>query len=150
MNNYLRLLLAILVCQLAGVVGSFFTFSAVRDWYAYIEKPFFSPPNWVFGPVWTTLYTLMGISLYLVWRKGKGVSVWFWVQLVLNTLWSILFFGLRNPSLAFFEIVILWISIFLTIKQFYRVHRAAGFLLVPYLLWVTFAALLNVSIAMLN
>ena len=140
----------VLLCQAAGTIGSIFTFSAIPNWYAYLNKPFFNPPNWIFGPVWTTLYTLMGISVYLVWKKRKGIPFWFWVQLVLNALWSILFFGLQNPILAFVGVIFLWLSIFLTITSFYRIHKTAAYLLVPYLLWVTFASLLNASIALLN
>lgn len=140
----------ILLCQAAGAIGSIFTFSAIPNWYAYLTKPFFNPPNWIFGPVWTTLYTLMGIAVYLVWKKRKGIPFWFWVQLVLNALWSILFFGLQNPTIAFIGIVFLWLSIFLTITSFYRIHKTAAYLMIPYLLWVTFASLLNASIALLN
>ena len=146
----LQLIGFVFVCQAAGSVGSLFTFSAIPNWYAYLNKPFFSPPNWVFGPVWTLLYTMMGIAAYLVWKKGKGVSFWFWLQLGLNTLWSILFFRLHNPTLAFFEIILLWLAIFLSIKAFYQRSKTAAYLLVPYLLWVTFATLLNASIAILN
>ena len=146
----LRLIGAVALCQLSGIIGSVFTVSAITEWYAFLNKPFFSPPNWVFGPVWTTLYTLMGISLYLVWQQRKGVSIWFWIQLVLNTLWSISFFALKSPTLAFINVIVLWLSIFLTIKQFYRVQKVAGLLLIPYLLWVTFATLLNAAIAVLN
>lgn len=113
-NNYWILLASILIAQLAGAIGSFFTISAIPTWYAGLTKPFFSPPNWVFGPVWTLLYTLMGISAYLVWRKyrfGKKSSV-FWrvyaAQLVLNALWSIIFFGSKQLGLAFIEILIMW------------------------------------------
>lgn len=127
-----------------------FSFSAIENWYAYLNKPFFNPPNWIFGPVWTTLYILMGISAYLVWKKRKGIPFWFWIQLVLNALWSILFFGLQSPILAFVGVIFLWLSIFLTITSFYRIHKTAAYLLVPYLLWVTFASLLNASIALLN
>ena len=110
--DFLRLVFSIVVCQLAGFVGSFFTAPAITSWYSGIEKPFFNPPNWVFAPVWTALFLLMGVSLYLVWSKGLeskesklAVSVFF-VQLALNVLWSFLFFGLRNPFLAFVEITI--------------------------------------------
>lgn len=148
--NILQLVGFVLLCQAAGTIGSIFTFSAIPNWYAYLNKPFFNPPNWIFGPVWTTLYALMGIAVYLVWKKRKGIPFWFWVQLVLNALWSILFFGLQNPILAFVGVVFLWLSIFLTITSFYRIHKTAAYLLVPYLLWVTFASLLNASIALLN
>ena len=152
-SSYTNILQAtgfVLLCQTAGAIGSIFSFSAIENWYAYLNKPFFNPPNWIFGPVWTTLYILMGISAYLVWKKRKGIPFWFWIQLVLNALWSILFFGLQSPILAFVGVIFLWLSIFLTITSFYRIHKTAAYLLVPYLLWVTFASLLNASIALLN
>ena len=155
-NKFVKLIAAILVCQLAGFIGSIFTVSAISGWYATIQKPLFNPPNWVFAPVWTTLFLLMGISLYLIWEKGLdkkevklAVSV-FGVQLALNIVWSFLFFGLQNPFLAFIEIVLLWIAILATIILFYRISKKAGLLLFPYLLWVSFAAFLNYSIWILN
>ena len=155
-NKVVKLIVAILVCQLAGFVGSIFTSPAISGWYASIQKPLFNPPNWVFAPVWTTLFLLMGISLYLIWDKGLekkdvklAVSV-FGVQLALNIVWSFLFFGLQSPFLAFIEIVLLWIAILATIILFYRISKKAGLLLAPYLLWVSFAAFLNYSIWILN
>lgn len=144
---------AIVICQLAGIIGSFFTVSSVGTWYAAINKPSFNPPSWVFGPVWITLYTMMGISLYLVWRSGNRDWVVFGVfglQLVLNAAWSILFFGLQSPGIAFAEIIVLWLSILATIFLFFNVSRAAAYLLIPYALWVTFAAVLNFAIWRLN
>lgn len=147
---------AILICQFAGIIGSLFTFSAIPTWYATLNKPFISPPNWVFGPVWTTLYTLMGISAYLIWQKGiqkkqvKDALRTFGEQLVLNALWSILFFGLKNPLLAFVEILFLWILIVATMVKFYRLNKWAAYLLIPYLLWVSFASILNGAIVVLN
>jgi tryptophan-rich sensory protein len=131
-------------------VGSFFTFNSVSTWYPTLEKPFFNPPSWIFGPVWTTLYFLMGISLFLVWGKKKTDLTWFWAQLALNAFWSIVFFGMKSPGLAFLVIVLLWISIFLTIKSFYKINKNAAYLLYPYLAWVTFASILNLFIAILN
>ncbi len=155
-SNIVRLIAAILLCQLAGFVGSVFTAPAITGWYASIQRPVFTPPNWIFAPVWTALFLLMGLSLYLVWEKGlekKGaklaVSV-FAFQLALNVLWSFLFFGLQSPFLAFIEIVLLWIAILATTIFFYRISKKAGLLLVPYLLWVSFAAFLNYSIWILN
>lgn len=155
-DNYWILLLSILVAQGAGAIGSFFTFSAISTWYIYLNKPFFSPPNWLFGPVWTLLYTLMGISAYLVWRKyrheKKSQSFW-WMyrtQLVLNALWSILFFGLKFTGLAFIEILVMWYFIVRTIQDGYKIDRWSAYLLYPYLLWVSFASLLNLSIWLLN
>src|SRR3990167_6158490 len=99
MNKFLKLLLAIVICQGAGLIGSIFTFNSVNTWYITLNKPFFNPPSWIFGPVWTILYLLMGISLYLAWNTKKVSLKWFWIQLGLNSLWSILFFGLKNPTL---------------------------------------------------
>lgn len=151
-----RLVSAIVVCQLAGIVGSVFTVSSIPTWYAGLEKPFFAPPNWLFGPVWLSLYTLMGVSLYLVWSRGAdtrsvktALSV-FGIQLALNALWSVLFFGLRSPLLGLVEIAALWIAIAATIVLFYRVSRTAGLLLIPYIAWVTIAAALNGFIWTLN
>ncbi len=149
-----QLILSIGLCLGAGVLGSFFTVSSIPTWYATLNKPVFSPPNWVFGPAWTILYILMGISLYLVWtsrfKLKQNAFNLFFVQLGLNVLWSIFFFGMKNPILALVDIVALWLAIFLTIKSFYRINRSAGNLLIPYLLWVSFAAVLNLAIVMLN
>jgi len=137
---------------LAGVAGSFFTASSIDTWYRTLEKPWFNPPDWVFGPVWTTLYILMGIALYIAWQQRAGrfaLSV-FWAQLALNLLWSILFFGMRSSLAAFVGIIILWAFIAWTIALFWKVSRLAALLLLPYLLWVSFAALLNYSILLLN
>ncbi len=154
--NYIRLVVSVVVCLLAGFIGSFFTSSSIPTWYAGVSKPAFNPPNWVFAPVWTALFILMGISLYLVWNKGLQVNAVkiavavFAIQLILNVLWSVLFFGLKSPLYAFIEIIILWLSILFTIVLFFRISRTAGYLLVPYILWVSFAALLNFSIWRLN
>jgi tryptophan-rich sensory protein len=153
MQEILKLVGAIVICQLAGVIGSFFTVSSVGSWYTGLVKPSFNPPSWVFGPVWITLYTLMGISLYLVWNSGNRSWLVFGVfglQLVLNTLWSILFFGLQMPGIAFIEIILLWLSIIATIALFFTGSRAASYLLIPYLLWVSFAAVLNFMLWRLN
>lgn len=147
---------AIAVCLLAAFIGSIFTMPAIPTWYAGLVKPALSPPAWVFGPVWTVLYILMGIALYLVWSRGwehKNVQVAtaiFAVQLVLNVLWSYLFFGMQAPYFALIEIVLLWIAIVMTAAAFYRVSVPAAVLLVPYILWVSFAAYLNYGIYILN
>lgn len=156
--NIPKLVFYIGICLGAGFLGSFFTVSAIPTWYATLNKPSFSPPNWVFGPVWTILYVLMGISLYLVWQKRnpstsvrtKGAPTVFWIQLFLNAAWSIIFFGMKNPILALVDIIALWVTIVLTIKSFNRINKLAGSLLIPYLLWVSFATLLNLSIVLLN
>ena len=148
-KNFPKLILSIGVCLLAGGVGSIFTTSAIPTWYATLNKPSFSPPNWVFAPVWTSLYILMGISLYLIWRKKK-VPFIFWIQLLLNTVWSVIFFGMKNPPLALVDIAALWISIILTIKAFSKINKLASQLLWPYLTWVSFASILNLFIVALN
>ncbi len=155
LNEILKLIALIILCQLAGIIGSIFTISSISSWYAFLNKPFFNPPSWLFGPVWISLYALMGISLYLIWssknssEKSGSLKI-FGIQLVLNALWSIFFFGLQNLWLAFVEIIILWFAIFFTIKKSLKVSKKSAYLLIPYLLWVSFAAILNLSIALLN
>lgn len=155
-GDALKLVVSILLCQMAGVIGGFFTASSVNTWYATLTKPSFNPPNWLFSPVWITLYVLMGVALFLVWRKGlqaEGVKIaiyLFGVQLTLNILWSILFFGLKMPLVAFIEIVILWDFILITLLKLRKISRLAGYLFVPYLLWVSFAAVLNFFLWYLN
>jgi len=150
------LLFSIGVCFLAAAVGSAFTIGAINSWYVTLNKPFFSPPNWIFGPVWTLLYLMMGVSLYVYWdtkanikERRQGLSIFF-VQLVLNALWSIIFFGLKSPVAAFVVIILLWLAIYQTIKKFLYASKLAGWLLIPYLAWVSFAAILNISIVCLN
>lgn len=152
-KSWPKLILSIVLCLLAGIIGSIFTTSAIPTWYAALQKPAFSPPNWIFGPVWTMLYILMGIALYIVWnnkKKSKTGLTFFGIQLALNALWSIIFFGLKSPAYAFVNIVLLWISILLTIIYFYKTSKTAAYLLIPYILWVSFAAVLNFYIMMLN
>ncbi|MCR4335787.1 MAG: tryptophan-rich sensory protein [archaeon] len=156
LNNPLKLAISIVLSQLAGIIGSIFTVTSITTWYSFLNKPFFNPPSWVFGPVWITLYFLMGISFYLIWvgsadakKKHKAMKI-FGVQLFLNTLWSILFFGMHQPWLAFAEILLLLTAIILTIKTFYKINKTAAYLLAPYLLWVSFATILNLAIALLN
>lgn len=156
-KSVLKLMASVFIALLAGFVGSLFTFSAIPSWYAQLNKPFFTPPDWLFGPVWTILYILMGIAGFLVWEKKNRtpdlfpqVLKWYLIQLTLNSLWSILFFGLRIPFIAFVEIIILWISIVKTISLFKIVSPQAALLLYPYLGWVTFASVLNFGIMVLN
>jgi len=152
MSKTLKLIISILVCQGAGVIGSLFTSPTITGWYAGLEKPSFNPPNWIFAPVWTLLFLLLGISIYLVWEKGleskkaKTALLIFTVQLILNILWSILFFALQSPLYAFIEIIILWLAVLLTITSFYKISKPATYLLLPYILWVSFAGYLNYSI----
>lgn len=154
--NYIRLIASIVLCQSAGIIASILTAQSVRTWYPTLLKPSFNPPNWLFGPVWIVLYLMMGIALYIVWqRSGSGQNVQtavivFIIQLILNAAWSLIFFGLQSPFWAFVEIVVLWVAILITIILFREISRTASYLLVPYILWVTFAAILNFSIWRLN
>jgi len=155
--NPARLIVSCAVPILVGVVGSLFTTAdSLNNWYAKLNKPVFNPPGWVFGPVWTTLYILMGIAAFLVWRKGldnklvRLALLCFVVQLVLNALWTPLFFGLRSPLAGLIDIVLLLSAIDLTTILFLRISKPAGVLLIPYILWVLFAMILNASIFLLN
>lgn len=178
-NNSLKLVASIIICELAGVVGSYFAIPQIGSWYAGLNKPSFNPPSWIFGPVWSALFVLMGISLYLVWsknwvvknkiysQKGKTrnslskeffsgswqkvniISI-FVLQLILNVVWSVIFFGWHSPGAAFFELLMLWFAIVFTIVNFYRVSKTAALLLVPYILWVSFAGILNFVIFLIN
>ncbi len=156
--NWTKLIAAILVCQIIGNIGTIFTLPALSTWYASLNKPFFNPPDWLFGPAWIILYTLIGIALYILWDRWpdlkkpvrKPALMAFVIQMALNPLWSFLFFGLRSPLYGFAEIILLWIAIVATISEFYKVSKSAGMILLPYILWVSFAALLNFSILILN
>ena len=162
-RDILRLAISIAIPLMAGVIGSIFTSQSVTTWFQTIEKPSFSPPNWLFGPVWTTLYVLMGVSLFLIWKAISSTTfpkdrrireiaafIAFGIQLVLNVLWSFLFFGLRSPQLAFVEIIILLISIVVTIAIFSKISKLSAILMLPYAGWVTFASFLNLQIWLLN
>lgn len=173
-DQAIKLLISIIICLLSGVLGGFFTAPAIENWYAGLNKPFFNPPNWIFGPVWTILYILMGISLYLVWinnfkvlNKGCRLGVWiekklnkkldkksilsiFFIQLFLNIFWSVAFFGMQNPGLALVVLSLLWLAILSTSAVFYRVSKVSAYLLIPYLAWVSFAGILNLSIWIIN
>jgi translocator protein len=155
-KNILSLAGCILICLAAGFVGSVFTTPAISSWYVYLNKPAFNPPAWIFAPVWTLLYILMGIALFLVYRKVKenklavlGLII-FIIHLLFNTSWSIVFFGLKMIPLAFANIAILWFLIVYLIIIFWRIDKRASILLWPYLVWVSFASVLNFSIMMLN
>lgn len=153
-QNWKKLLGAIVICQTAGIAGSFFTASAVGSWYVGLNKWSLNPPSWVFGPVWTTLFLLTGIALYYIWlKKGKNINnaaAWFGIQLGLNILWSVFFFGFRQPLWALVEIIFLWIAILITIVKFYKISKMAGYLMMPYILWVCLAIVLNFMIVYLN
>jgi tryptophan-rich sensory protein len=161
-RSWIKLIASILVSQFAGFIGSIFTFSAITGWYQYINKPFFSPPNWIFGPVWTTLYTLMGISLYLNWIKLSNKKfakqkayiqnsiIIFLVHLVVNSVWSIIFFSFKDLLGALVVVVILWSMILWMIIRFRKTDLWASYLLIPYLAWVSFASLLNFTLWLIN
>ena len=139
---------------LVGILGSVVTLGSISTWYSTLNKPSFSPPNYLFGPVWTTLYILMGIALYLTLQtknSGKKSAVQiFLLQLFLNFLWSLVFFGFHQIFLAFLVIIVLWLSIFQNIRVFLKISKPAGYLLLPYIVWVTIAAVLNLSLFLLN
>jgi tryptophan-rich sensory protein len=144
------------MCQLAGFVGSIFTRASVSTWYVTLNKPSFTPPSWLFGPVWISLYVLMGISAFMVWNQGlekeevKVALIFFGIQLILNAFWSAAFFGLRSPFAGLIVIAALWVFILLTILYFFKVSSLAGVLLLPYIVWVSFAAVLNASLFVMN
>lgn len=146
--------LFIVLCLAAGAIGGLATYPAIPGWYASLDKPSFNPPNWVFGPVWTVLYVLMGIAAYAVYKMKKkevrGALAVFGLQLCLNILWSVLFFGLHSPLYGLLCIMALWTAIAVTIIRFYEISKTAGLLLVPYILWVSFASLLNFYVWVLN
>lgn len=180
LNNFFKLVIAITVSELAGIIGSVFTVPAIKfGWYAGLVKPALNPPGWIFGPVWILLYFLIGVSLYLVWKNNweiknqffhKNKKAWnrwserlwtgdlykinaisvFGVQYILNILWSYAFFSLRSPFFSFIEILALWTSIVYVIINFYRISKPAAYLLLPYFIWVSFASYLNYSIWAFN
>ncbi|WP_430614221.1 TspO/MBR family protein [Flavobacterium sp. JP2137] len=157
MKKTLKIVMGILLCSGVGYLSSIVTRSSLTTWYPQIEKPWFNPPNAVFPIVWPILYILMGIAVGMVWAKRAAAEslvrkalIVFGVQLLLNALWSILFFGLQNPKLAFFELVVLLVAVIFCGRQFYKISPWAAYLLVPYVLWLSFAGILNFSIWMLN
>jgi translocator protein len=155
-GNFIHFFYNIIKVSLVAVIGSIVTSSSVRTWYTTINKPVFNPPSWLFGPVWTTLFFLMAISAFIVWENStdkkestKSISIYN-IQLGLNLLWSILFFGFKSPTAAFIEILFLWVVILYTIIKFNKISKISAILLIPYLLWVSFAAFLNLTIVLLN
>jgi tryptophan-rich sensory protein len=178
-SDWLKLVVSLVIPQIAGWIGSIFTIPAITSWYSTLNKATLNPPSWIFGPVWTALFLLIGVSLFIVWKKnwqvqnslftgeGKSWNPWtkrfwsgdwqkaniiaiFWIQLVLNVVWSVIFFGLHQPGLSFFELIALWFSILYLIINFYRVSKTAAWILLPYILWVMFAGYLNWAIWMGN
>jgi translocator protein len=155
--KYKRLLISLLIPQLAGIIGSFFTIPAISTWYSTLIKPSFNPPNYIFGPMWIILYFLMGISIYLIWQKIDENKIEvikymriFWIHILFNSIWSIMFFGLQNLWLAFINIMIIWLFIIILIIKSYKINKLSSYLLIPYLIWVSFASILNLSILLLN
>ena len=157
MNKITRILTVVVTCLVIGYFSGMVTRSAIVTWYPTLVKPSFNPPNWIFAPVWSMLYIMMGVAAGLVWNRiefekdlVKKALILFAIQLALNALWSYLFFGLKNPMLAGIEIVLLWLMIFETYSKFVKINKIAGYLFIPYLLWVSFAMVLNGSIWWLN
>jgi tryptophan-rich sensory protein len=159
MNKYTRILIVVVTCLAIGYFSGMATQSSIKTWFPTLVKPSFNPPNWIFAPVWSMLYIMMGIAAGLVWNRlefsndkelVKKSLLFFAVQLGLNALWSVLFFGLRNPMLALIEIVLLWLMIYETYIKFGKIDKIAGYLFLPYLAWVSFATVLNTSIWWLN
>lgn len=154
-QRYLSLFLALLIPLAIGGTAGFFTVSGIGSWYSTLNKPWFNPPNWIFGPVWTTLYLVMGYSSWRIWQlphspqRSRALNM-YWIQLFFNFWWSILFFHFENPGLALAEILVLWICIVLMILHFFKLDRVAGWIQIPYLLWVSFATALTAAIFNLN
>jgi translocator protein len=154
-KNIVKLIASLAICISAGIIGSMFNSGSIPTWYTSLKKPFFTPPNWVFSPVWAVMFILMGLGLYFLWtnldKKGaKTALFWFSVQIVLNPLWSILFFGFKSILFAFIEVLFYWLAVFLLIFYSYKVSKKFAYLNIPYIIWVTFAAVLNFSILLLN
>lgn len=155
MKKLFIFIICVLIPLAVGGISGLATTTGLESWYSTLNKPSFNPPDWLFAPVWTTLYALMGISLFLVWQSPesqlrKNALIIFSIQLALNFLWSFLFFYFENPGLAFLEIVLLWVSILMMIFYFIKVKPIAGYLQIPYILWVSFASVLNGAIWHLN
>lgn len=154
-SNIIKLILSLILPLSIGAFAGMFTSEAIPGWYATLNRPSFNPPNWLFGPVWTTLYLLMGISFYLIWKQEKSkerdfAMLFFFVQLTLNFAWSFIFFYFNKIGLAFAEIILLWLSIVVMIIRFYKIKPITAYMNIPYLLWVSFASILNLSYYLLN
>jgi len=155
-DEIVKLVTSVVICLIPGFAGSMINAKAIPTWYSFINRPSFAPPNWVFAPVWTALYVMIGVALFLVWRKGTGhpgvkaAIVAFAVQLVLNGIWTPVFFGLKSLPGGLVVIILMWIAILITIIRFFPISRSAGILLIPYLAWVSFATVLNAGFYSLN
>jgi benzodiazapine receptor len=157
MNKVTRILIVVVTCLAVGYFSGMITREAITTWYPTLVKPSFNPPNWVFAPIWTLLYAMMGVAAGIIWNQMetdrtivKKALQFFAIQLALNAVWSYLFFGLKNPMLALLEIALLWLMIYETYLKFVKINKIAGYLLLPYLAWVSFASVLNASIFWLN
>lgn len=156
MSNSVKLIISILIPLAIGAVSGFFTTAEIPGWYQTINKPTWNPPSWIFGPVWTTLYVMMGIALFLIWKSDvsqtakKTAIILFAAQLGLNFFWSFIFFNQHQPGWALVEIIVMWVSILLTIFAFAAVSKTGAWLLIPYISWVSFATILNYTIWQLN
>ena len=156
MSNLVKLIICIVICQLAGVVGTIFRMDSIPTWYAALNKPLFAPPDWLFGPVWIMLYLMTGISLFIIWkedlknREVKTAFLIFILQLIISVIWSFVFFGIQSITGGLILIIILWLMVILAIIRFKSISRTAVILLIPYLLWVSYITLLNFSIYKLN
>jgi len=154
-SNTIKLILSLILPLSIGAFAGMFTSEAIPGWYATLNRPSFNPPNWLFGPVWTTLYLLMGISFYMIWKQEKSKErdlalLFFFIQLALNFAWSFIFFYFNKIGFAFAEIVLLWLSIVLMMIRFYKIKPITAYINIPYLLWVSFASMLNLSYYLLN
>ncbi|MBP8933673.1 MAG: tryptophan-rich sensory protein [Candidatus Atribacteria bacterium] len=151
-----KLIISIAICQGAGFIASWYTAESISTWYETLQKPSFTPPGWLISLIWIFLYTIMGIAFYLIWKKSyikKGISsaqVFFFVQLLLNVLWTLVFFGFQFPLGGIYTIILLWVFILITAIKFFFINRVAGYLMIPYLIWVSFASILNAYIVQLN
>ena len=157
MSKYLRIIYCVAICLVVGYLSSITTQSSINTWYPTLIKPSFNPPNWLFAPVWTLLFIMMGLAAGMIWNQlenqrelVKKALLFFTVQLLLNALWSYLFFGLNNVLLALIEVILLWLVIYETFHIFRKIDKKAAYLFIPYLIWVAFAAILNGSIYYLN
>lgn len=149
--NVLALIISVIIAEGAGMIGSIFTSPYIQTWYSTLVKPGFNPPNWLFAPVWTLLFLFMGISSYLIWqKKQRGLIAFYLIHLGVNILWSIMFFALHQIGLAVMVIIALWAMILIMILKFHKFNKWASYLLIPYILWVSFATVLNVSLWLLN
>lgn len=154
MSKIWKFIISVISAEAVGSLGVIFTSSNITTWYMTVNKASFNPPNWLFGPAWTVLFFLMGWAFYLIWTnsaKEKSSAYWaFAIQFILNILWSAIFFGTKLPAWAFLEIIILWLAILWTILEFHKINKTAAYLLIPYILWVAFASVLNYYVWILN